>query len=516
MNIFRTESYRSGITLSIGFSLLAKIFALSSSLALAAFFGTSAGMDVYLYALFTATLVTTVLSSLNAAVIIPESMRLAEQEGEERSREFVNFFLYAYAAVGSALFLVLLPAPVRVFGAVSRFNGTALAGNTGLLYASLPLFPLMLVSNFLVEVFASRKYFTVPMMASMGSNACVLASVVLLHGRLGVMSALAGLSAAYAAQVAALLFVMRRSMAWRFGVPRSLPSRNVFSDALFSYAGNLASAVSAYVPMYLLSGFDRGTISAMNYGRQAAELPNNFITQQFSSVAAIKLNEVFARRSREESDRVMVSSLRGLSFVLVPLSLFGAFYATDLVSVLYGRGAFGERSVAAAAAFFRLFALLLPLYAVNTLSARIFMAARKVREAVWFQLAMNLLLAGIVWTAVRGHGALGYPAGLIVFYSLNVVVAGLYLSRLFPWIRYWSGVAYLLKVVAMDLALLLPVWYLDARFGPSGGVWRALAAFAVYFPLLGWLSMKLGVNEDFGRAAGGILEKFSALRRPGR
>ncbi|PKM98382.1 MAG: hypothetical protein CVU79_03465 [Elusimicrobia bacterium HGW-Elusimicrobia-3] len=502
--LLKTESYRSGIALSVGFSLLAKLIALASSLVLAALFGTSGEMDVYLYVFFAAALVTTFISALNSSVIIPEAMRLAGQESEGVSREFLNFFLYAYGALGVAVSGVFLISPAAAFGAVSRFEPGLLAANSGLLYAALPLFPLMLVSGYLSDVLASRKYFTMPMIAAMCNNAFVLLFVLAFSGRWGVSSALYGLCAAHALQSLALGWFMAGSLGWSFAVPTARPSRRMFGDVLFAQLGNLATAVSAYVPMFLLSGFDRGTVSAMNYGRQAAEFPNNFITQQFSSVAGIKLNEVLAQRRMDEAGRVFLASMRGLSFALVPLSLFGAFYSREIVGILFGRGAFGPASVEAASGFFLLFALLLPFYGTNAVVTRLFLAARKVREAFWYQLVMNLLLAGIIAACVARFGALGYPAGLLAFYVLTLFTAGLLTGRHFPGVRYWSGIWYLARVAALDIALLLPVWYAAARFGPENALLRAALAAAVYFGLLAWLSVRLGINEDFRQAVAGL------------
>lgn len=508
MSVLKTESYRSGITLSIGFSLLAKFIALGYSLALAALFGTSAEMDVYLYVFFAAALVTAFLSALTSAVLIPESMRLAGQESEEGSRGFLNFFLYAYAALGLAISAVFLAGPVAAFTAVSRFDAGLLAANSGLLYAALPLFPLMLVSGFLTEVLASRKFFTAPMIMAMFNNAFVLAFVLLTYRGLGVKSALIGLCLSHAAQALALGWFMRKKLGWRFGFPSARPSRAVLRNALFAQLGNLATAVSSYVPVFLLSGFDRGTVSAMSYGRQAAEFPTNFITQQFSSVAGIKLNELFARKQEEEVGRVTVSSLKGLFFVLTPLSLFGAAYSREIVHALFGRGAFGPQSVDAASAFFLLLALLLPFYAVNSIVARLFLAAQKVREVFWYQVGMNLLLTAIIIVSMRFYGALGYPAGLLVFFVIGLFTSGVMTASYFPFVRYWDAALYLLKVAVLDLALLAPVWYAAARLGPEDTLYRAALAALVYFGLLGWVSARFGVNRDFTAAWEGFKRKL--------
>lgn len=476
---------------------------------LAALFGTSGEMDVYLYFMFVATLVTSFISALNSSVIIPESMRLAGQSGERQSRELINFFLYAYAAVGLAIVAVFIPAPAEVFGAISRFDRAVLVGNEKILYFALPLFPLILVSTLLADVLASRKYFTVPILASMANNIFVLFCVLAFHGRLGVFSALLGLCFAYAAQSVLLLFLLRRRLGWEFGPPSRLPSRKVMGSSAFSQLGQLATAVSAYVPMFLLSGLDKGTVSTMNYGRQAAEFPNNFFTQQFSAVAGIKLNELFANKHLGEVDRVVVASLKGLSFVLVPVALFGAFYSREIIGVLFGRGAFGPESVEEASGFFRLFALLLPLYAFNSIVARLFLSAHKVREVFWYQIAMNLLLAGLIALFVSRLGALGYPSALLVFYAFSVFSAGFLCAHYFPDIGYWSGVRYLGRVTAINAATLLLVTEASDRLLPDSSMAAAVLGAAAYFGALAWISLRLGINEDFRRVCIGLKRKIT-------
>jgi putative peptidoglycan lipid II flippase len=509
LSFLRTESYKSGIALSIGFSLLAKLIAFASSLVLAALFGTSGEMDVYLYSLFVATLVTSFISALNSSVIIPESMRLAGQSGERQSQELVNFFLYAYAAAGLGIAAVFIPAPAEVFGVISRFDTGVLAGNERLLYSSLPLFPLILVSTLLADVLASRKYFTVPILASMANNVFVLFCVLAFHGRLGVFSALLGLCFAYAAQSVLLLFMLRRRLGWEFGLPSRLPSRKVLGNSLFAQLGQLATAVSAYVPMFLLSGLDRGTVSAMNYGRQAAEFPNNFITQQFSAVAGIKLNELFANKQPGEVDRVVVASLKGLSFVLVPAALFGAFYSREIIGALFGRGAFGPESVESASGFFRLFALLLPLYAANSIVARLFLSAQKVREVFWYQIAMNLLLAGLIVLFVDRFGALGYPSALLAFYTFSLFSAGFLCAHYFPDVGYWNGVRYLGRITAINAVILLFVAEASGRLLPASPMAAAVLGAIFYFGVLAWISLRLGINEDFKRVWTGLKGKIT-------
>ncbi|MBK7649512.1 MAG: hypothetical protein IPJ20_00535 [Flammeovirgaceae bacterium] len=59
---------------------------------------------------------------------------------------------------------------------------------------------------------------------------------------------------------------------------------------------NITSFFASYVPIYLLSGFNPGIITALIYGQKTAELPTQLITNQVTSVVGIKLNELFGKK----------------------------------------------------------------------------------------------------------------------------------------------------------------------------------------------------------------------------
>ena len=496
MQFLRTESYKKGIVMSVGLNLLAKGLSFLTSLVLARYFGTGSGMDVYLYALLVVGLVVSFISSLNSAVIIPESMRLHEQESPAACAAFINFFLYLYAAAGLLITLIVFLAPVKVFLLFSRFDGALLAANSGLLKWSLPLFFLMLVANYLVDVLTSRKFFTIPMVASIVTNLCALSCVIFLHGRMGVTSALVGLNCAYAAQIVFLLGLLNYSLGWDFGFRAVKLNRSVRGNILFSQLGNLSTSLYGYVPLFMLSGLGAGTVSSMNYGRQAADFPNNFITMQFSSVAGIKLNELSARKEWGEINRVFISSGKALLFLLVPVSWAGFFFAKEIIALLFMRGSFNALSTEMAAGFFRIFVLLLPFTAVNTLVSRLFLSAQKIREAFWFQIGMNTLLIGLIVAGVHFFGAPGYPAALLLLGFLNLYLIRYLMKRFFAEIRYDELLLYFVKVTLLDLLLLAPLYYLPEFLGLAGGLPRLFAVCGVYFCLLAGLAYKFRLNHD--------------------
>src|SRR5256885_464037 len=95
----KAESYKKGIFLSTVFNIVNKGLVFCNSLIIAFFFGAQLKMDIYFYSYNTIVILSTFITSLNASVLIPESMRLRTRQGEEPAIQFLNFFLYLYSAI---------------------------------------------------------------------------------------------------------------------------------------------------------------------------------------------------------------------------------------------------------------------------------------------------------------------------------------------------------------------------------------------------------------------------------
>ena len=126
--LLKIESFRKGIILSSGFNFVAKILQFFQGLVIAYYFGTQSSSDVYFYCLATVTLLSVFVNSLDSAVLVPEAIRIREHDGNDRSMQFLNVFLYLYAAAGIFTCLVLLVFPVKIFLLISNFESHGITG----------------------------------------------------------------------------------------------------------------------------------------------------------------------------------------------------------------------------------------------------------------------------------------------------------------------------------------------------------------------------------------------------
>lgn len=464
MTLFRSESYKKGIIFSTGFNFIAKLITFANSIIIAFYFGTQTKTDIYFYAIATIGLLVGFVATLDQAVLIPESIRIREQENEKKSQKFLTFFLYIYLAIGIVAIGILSIYPVKIFLSISKFDETSLMNNIELLYWMIPLCVLMLITNYLTDILASYKYFTVPMMASVINSILSILFVVFFHDILELRSIVLGITIGYMINIGLLLSIMKSQLQWCFIFKSSAIGKKNKANIYYALAGNFTSVLSSYLPLYLLSGFNAGIITALNYAQSTSGIPNQILTNQFSIVSGIKFNELWAREEYDKLNDIFISSMKFLIFILVPISGLFFLFSEEIITLLYKRGSFNGESVRQTALFFRYLGLSLTYFAINTMTARIFMATQKIKQAFWYQVVMNIILIIIIYFFIKNWGIIGYLSG-ILFYQAIVIITILFLTNsFFKMIEYISVLKFLSLVLVINASIVIPIKLINEFF----------------------------------------------------
>lgn len=513
LNLFRNRSFRAGAVFSTGVNALAKVLSFAVSALIAFFYGTRETADVFFYALGTVMLMAFFARGMNSAVLIPEAMRLAEQSSQQRSRNFLNLFLYLLLGISIGFACLLLLRPVDIFSGISRFDADVLLREQGLLSLAVPLLPLMVVSFYLGDILVSFRFFTVPMLLNALTHFMVILSVLLLHNRLGVASALLGLIAGLTLQCAVLLAFMRAALQWDFRPRAVRVPVKVWKDLLYAQSGNAVTALSKYVPLMLISGYGKGAVAALSYASRVAELPTELLTNQVSAVFGIRVNRLVSRREYGDLARIFRSTAAILMFVLLPVSGLLFLYHREVIILLFARGNFALSSVALSSGLLRYLALILPLFAVNTLFARVLMAGRKISIAFWAQVLQNAAMILGVVLGLHWMGLVGYPIGRLVIYTLYVLLAiPLILRKTFPSIPFHETLRRFALLFAVNVCICVLLTACRPWL-PQGSASGFIAGTLVYGAVLLVSSKLLGIDADLRRVLKALFTGNRARQR---
>ncbi len=437
LRFLRFESYRRGIVLSSAFNVMANGAAFVSNLVIAYFFGAHAQTDIYFFCLSSLFLISgIVVSSLNTSVVIPESMTLATIGGEDTSMQFLNVFLYGYAALGLLIGAAVVWQPFRIVSLLASFPSDGVHENLStVMFAGVSLV-LMFPCLHMTDILTSHRFFTMTALLNAGNSITVILFVAAFHASLGISSAMLGLLTAYSVQTIVLAVMLRKALGWKFTRVGSFPRGRIWSNIAYSQTGYVASSVANYLPLPILSSLGTGLITAYGLAQRVMNVPGTFVMNQLTSVVGIKLNSLAAKGDATRMNDVLLNTVRVTVFLLMPLSVLMLVFADDIVVVLFRHGAFDAQAAETAAGFLRLFAFLPPLMAVNSMASRICIALLKVRVVSAFQIAANLVLIVALVAGVRYFGASWCVTAVLLTYVMMVLVWSLVLRRSVPEIEY--------------------------------------------------------------------------------
>jgi len=490
MSLLHFESYQKGIIYSTLFNVIAKILLFANSIVIAYYFGTQLRTDIYFFVFMTIAAAANLMSSLNIAVLIPESMRIKEQDGEKQSMRFLNFFLYGYLFFGAIMSLVLYCYPIDTFILFSKIERSSLTENIGIIYWALPLFGLILLTSFLTDILTSYKFFSMPMIAALVNNLFALIFIVVFHKYLGIISILVGLNSAYIVNLLVLILLIKRRLNWVFSFRFIKINKKIWKDIIYVQSGNLTSMLSNFAPAYIFSSLS-GIITALNYGQKTANMPSELVTNQFVSVSGIRFNELYAQKNYKQLNLVFLETGKLLLFVLIPISMLMFLLSEEIISFFYQRGKFDAESVCNSALFLKYLVFLLPFYAISGIASRLYMAAQLMKYSFWYQIIANILQIALLWFFIKQFDIVGFPLALLIQYIINILVIWLFLYHLLPFIQYYRLIKYFIGLGLLNLVLLLLFYIILPYLAQFSSFERMSLVTFLY------LSVYLGLNFVF-------------------
>ena len=480
--VIKSETYKRGMVLSVLFNIVAKFILFVLTIYIARVFGTDIKTDIYFFIYSTMLLLSGFINTIDTTVLIPESMRLRESQGQDAATAFLNYFIRLYFVIGIFFIALITLAGIKIFTAISRFSATDIVMYKNYFFLGSLYFLFQILINYINAILVSLKYFTVPMMIS-GINSCIIiGGSFLLHKKYDMLSVLISGVAAYCINLVLLLYLLKKKTGWKFLIPQKKVEKKIWNKVFFAQLGQVATLASSYFPLYLLSGFGSGIISTMNYGKNIADIPNTLITAQVATVSGIKLNEQVARNDQNSMNDTFIRSSKLLLFILVPAGCFMFVFAAPMVELFYKNKNFTPEAVIQSANFLQLLSVTIFSIAINAMVSRIFIAAQIIKQAFIYQLAMNTFLIISIWALSKYYGAYGYPYGVIAMNMVNYFALYFICKKFFATIQY----GYVIKYSAWIFLINLPVAALLFYILPTINLfcfYKLLLGFCIYLIL---------------------------------
>ena len=459
LRLIKAESYTRGMVLSVLFNIISKGILFLLTVIIARNFGSDIKTDIYFFVFATMILFSGFINSIDTAVLIPESMRIREKEGEAKAMDFLNFFLMIYFIIGVLFTIIMYFFGTTVFGLISKFKEADIITYRNYFWTGSLFFIFQVLTNYFNNILTSLKYFSLPMVISSIKSSVVIVCIFLLKEKYDVLSVIIGGLISYAINLLIQIYILYKIADWKFTFKKPAITKTIWSNVFYAELGQLTTVASSMFPLYLLSGFGSGIISVMNYGKNIADIPNTLITSQFANVSGIKLNEEFARKDYAGMNATFLRTSKLMAFILVPVGCFMFVFAEPIVELFYNRGNFIQQAVTESAKFLQLLSVTVFSIAVNAMVSRLFMAAQYIKQAFAYQVIMSCILIFFIWLFSKYYGAYGYPYAVILVNALNFLTMFFICKKYFKSIQYGQLLKYTGVIVLINSPVALILFY---------------------------------------------------------
>lgn len=388
-----------------------RLSGLARDIAISYHFGTGRELDAYLAANRVPDLLFQIVAGAAvASAFIPVYTGYLTRQEHDQGWEMVNIlFTLAVVALLPLVLLGIVFAPflIRLLVPDMPPDYQNLAANLARIMFFAPIF--FTIGGFSTSLLNAHGRFFLAALAPTCYNLGIILGATVLSRWLGVyglaLGALSGSLFFMLVQVPGL-----RIVGLRYRPRLDLSHLGVRSVAKLMGPRTLGLAVTQVnfvVTLYLASGI-AGGISALNYGWSLTMLPLGVFAMAISTAVFPTLAEHAAAGDREELRAMLINALRFILFLTIPAIVGLVILSSDVVRLIYQRGAFTAVSTEMTAGALRFYALGLIGMATVEIVTRAFYALKDTKTPVLTSglgMAVNLGL-GIVLVRVMGLNGL--------------------------------------------------------------------------------------------------------------
>ncbi|MCX7920938.1 MAG: hypothetical protein N3B21_02765 [Clostridia bacterium] len=414
LSLLKSESTNKAIIFSMTLSLFAKIFNFGQSLVVSYAFGTQISTDILFYTVSFIILLTSLVNSINQQVIVPTVIDIRNNISEKDSKDFISYIYLIYLGIGLVGTALLFLAPAKILGAASKFNIKDIEANIDIIKYIIPVFVLIILNTYMLDVFTSYRYFTFPMMLDMAKNILIILFVIVLKDRFEVKSLAMGVLAGNLAQFVILNVLMIKVLKLRLALKRFKISSKVRRNMIYVVAGQIASFINGYITMYLMSGFNAGVYTAMDYSQKINVVLASVVVGQILTVIGMNVIDMYSKKEFTRLNETFMTYFKGSLFLVFPFCFLLALNAENVISIMFERGKFTYEAVKLTSGFFMLFILMIPFRLIDGFVVRLIIAKQIQKISFVWHICSDILQISLIWLMTRQVGYYGYPAGLLI------------------------------------------------------------------------------------------------------
>ncbi len=453
--------------------LAAKGMGLVRDILIAGSYGTTAAAIAYETASkLPVTVFDLVLGGVVTSAFIPVYNSISVKEGKKEAlafaQSYVNF-IFVITAVMTLLGGIFAPQLVSFMAPeLDEVSRTLAAELTRI------MFPMMIFCGMafsFVGYLQSEGEYNIPALISLISNLIMVGYLLFLNQTFGITGLAVSMLIGWAAQAAVQIPSIRKH-GFRFSIRAKLntePIRRAAKNTLPILIATWTSPICNLINTRLASGIEGGrAITALGYANRLYVI----IVGVFSFVATNLLFPYFSRAAasgdRDESDRLIRTSVKTLTFIIAPISAGLMVLAKPFTSLIYERDTFTAADTLLTSEALRFYAVGMVFCAVNEVLTKAFFAEEKTKIpmiSAICSMAFNIAVITLLGEKL-GVGGIALVSGIAVL--LNMAINGI-IAKKTAILRPTAGDAWdIIKSLLSAAVMGSAVWGIHRLTAPMG------------------------------------------------
>lgn len=373
-----------------------------------------------------------VLGGVVTSAFIPVYNSISVKEGKKEALSFAQSYLNFIIVITTALTVagtVFAPALISFMAPeldeVSRVLAVELTRI---------MFPMVIFCGTafsFVGYLQSEGEYNIPAVISLVSNLIMVGYLLFLNDTFGIRGLAAAMLIGWAAQ-AAVQFPSVRKHGFRFNIKAKLntePIRHAAKNTLPILIGTWTSPVCNLINTRIASGIEGGrAIAALGYANRLYTI----IVGVFSFVATNLLFPYFSRAAasgkRDESNRLIRTSMKTLVFIIAPISAGIMVLAKPFTALIYENDSFTADDTLLTAEALRFYAVGMIFCALNEVLTKAFFAEEKAKIPMVSAIVSMVFNIGVIalFGEKLGVGGIALTSGIAVMLNMfiNAFIAG--------------------------------------------------------------------------------------------
>lgn len=430
-----------------------KIFGFVRELLLANYYGASFITDAYTMSMSIPNNLLAGIVGAAATAYMPVYSKKVETEGEESGNTFtsqiINLLLFV---VGIIMILGWLFAEPLVHLFAPGFSGPTFELTTFYLRVAFVMVFFSVVSNMLGTYLEYKGVFIAPTSLAYVQNICIIIAIILSAKTNTPEGLIFGITTGYLIMaIGKLIIASRNGYKHKLDFNFTKPVKEILVLAVPVFIGSSAAEINVLVDRILASNLAEGSVSSLQYGNLFSGLISSLTISVFVTIIYPRLAQAFAQN---DFDRISDVSERGINLIallMVPCTLGALTYSSQVIQVVYERGAFNTVATDLTAAAFFFYSIGMAFTATRSFLDKIFYSVHDTVTpvkcsvvAVVCNIILNFLLV-----KVMGHAGLALATSIsqIISMLLEYILFG----RKFPQITLLKSKRKLAKIVLFSI-----------------------------------------------------------------